>query len=101
MTYAKVRARADRLEQFLDEYGSVIENALRVYAEKYREEAKPLRARYEEIKGDEAKRAEQDATWITTSGLKHMAGLFSETADRAERAMEKLRELEEGEDDDD
>lgn len=101
MSYAKQREHRLKLERFLDEYGNVIGNALIVYAEKYRNEAKPLLERYEAIKDDEEARADQDKTWVTTLGLRHMAGLFGEAADKAERAVKELAELQEEDEDDD
>jgi hypothetical protein len=101
MSYAKERERRLRLEQFIDQHGGVIGTALEVYARQMREQAEPLLARYEEIKDDPERKAEQDGTWITTLGLKHTAGLFGDSADRADKAAKELQDLEESAGDDD
>ena len=101
MSYASQRGRRLRLEAFLDEHGGVIGTALEVYAEHMRESAEPLAARYASLKDDPAASAAQDQTWITTLGLKHMAGLLTDSADRASRAATALEELQEEEPEED
>jgi hypothetical protein len=100
-SYASQRARRLKLEEFIDTYGATISTALEVYAEYMRKEAGPLLARFEEIKDDPEARATQDASWVTTLGLRHMAGLFNENAGRADKAAAALRAIEESEGSDD
>lgn len=97
MTPQEKAERRLRLEAFLDEHGGVIGTALEVYAEHMRESAEPLAAQYAAIKDDAEASAAQDKTWVTTLGLKHMAGLFRDSADRADRAATALSDLQEEE----
>lgn len=91
--------RLQTLDKFLSTHGHVAANALSVYAERMRGEALPLLAHYEKIKDDPEARAAQDKTLITTNGLVGIANRFKDSADRADKAREALRDLIDDDDD--
>lgn len=92
--------RLQNLELFVTEYASVIDTALRVYAEDMTANAKPLEVQYDQVYGDPELRARQDNSWVTTMGLKHLAALLRDSASQALRARAALARLEEEEEDD-
>ncbi len=90
--------RLQELELFIDRYASVIDTALRTYAEDMTASAVPLEAQYRNVSADPERRAAQDKSWVTTNGLKHMAVLLRESANQAVKARSALAELEEDDD---
>lgn len=88
-----------KFTEFTGRHGHTVTNAMQVYVDSMREEARNARAAYDAIKDDPAKTAAQDKTIVTTLGFLHMSRAFTEAADRCERALNAWQELT-GEDDD-
>ncbi len=82
-----------RYEAFDEEHGYTVTNALQVYVDRMRQEARELREAYATIKADPELAAAQDKTLMTTGGLRMSADLFSEAADKTERALRAWQEL--------
>ena len=79
-------SQSPALDDYAAEHGYVLTNALDVYSEHMREQATKCQATYDAIKDDPDKFAEQDRSFVTTNGLRQMAVMFSESADRADKA---------------
>lgn len=92
--------RLRELEQFLATHESVVTTALEIYDGYMREEAGKLRDYYDSIKDDPEKVAAQDQTRFTTHGVRMSAEVFDDSAKRARRALAALRDITEGDDDD-
>lgn len=80
------RQTAAALEEFRSEHSHTVDNALMLQAERMRKSAAEIQASYDKIKDDPEARAAQDATMITTEGLRIAALMAQEAADRAEAA---------------
>jgi hypothetical protein len=88
----------DDIERFVVEHGATTANALEVYIRQMEEVRKEAQDGFEAAKDDPERQASQDKSRITTYGLKLMAGIFEDNANRARRTLDALNKLrEEGE----
>jgi hypothetical protein len=88
-----VKATAEELAVFVEKYGYQVFNALENQASHMAKAAEYAQAAYDKIKDDPEARAVQDATLITTEGLRQSARRFTEEVRRATLAAQAWDEL--------
>lgn len=86
--------RLRQLEEFLSEHGSMIANALNIYAREMSKESASALASYSAICADPNLRARQDKAFITTNGLLMISQMMQDSANRATAARHALEDLE-------
>ncbi|MEU9404791.1 hypothetical protein AB0E08_03660 [Streptomyces sp. NPDC048281] len=85
-----MEAELIRYHEALSRHESLIQTALRVYAEGMDASAKEAQAAYEAGQADPKVKAEQDASLMTNRGFKHSAELFRESAKSARSASDEI-----------
>ncbi|MEU5577761.1 hypothetical protein ABZ791_10870 [Streptomyces huasconensis] len=100
---AEMQQEATRFHAVLKEHSSVIRTALHVYVERMEESAKKCEAAYKAGQEDPEVKAQQDASYITNNGLRHLAEMSRQSAESARQALTDLLNAELGpeEDEDD
>lgn len=90
------RSLADRLEAFDNDHGDVILNALAVYAERMRETAAEA-SRGADLPDEPVQTEPDEAGYITirptAAGFRHMAAMFNDAADKADKARREYERL--------
>lgn len=81
------------LDEFRAEHGQTIDNALMLQSERMHKSAAGIQASYDQIKDDPEAAAAQDASMVTTSGLRIAARMAQEAADRADAARQAWETL--------
>ncbi|MFD7605135.1 hypothetical protein ACFWAN_32430 [Streptomyces mirabilis] len=75
-----------RSHELLSEHESLIRTALRVYAERMDESAKTAQLAYDLGQSSPEVKAEQDKTYVTNIGYKHLAEMARQSAESARKA---------------
>jgi len=95
--YGEDRKRLQAFEEWANTHGDSADNALMLFSERMGKAAAEVMTDYNRIKDDPEARARQDASFMTTEGLRMSAELVQGAANRADKAREALRILREDE----
>lgn len=86
-------SRNDRIAKFVESSVWTIANALSNHAERMEQAAKEARTAYDAGQSDPEVKAAQDASLLTSNGLKFSAELFEQEAEKARKVCDDLQAL--------
>ncbi|MFE6226911.1 hypothetical protein [Streptomyces sp. NPDC057854] len=87
---AGMMEQVTRYHKVLTKHESIIRTALSVYVERMEENAKACREAYEAGKANPEVKAQQDASFMTNDGLRHLAAMSRESAASARKASDDI-----------